>query len=145
MQTVAVVLGILAVPLLVLLNACFVAAEFSLVAVRRTKIEEMINNRRAGALAVKKATDHLDDTIAATQLGITLTSLGLGFFGELSLAALLEPAMKFVLGTSAWIGAHAVAGTIAFVMITFLHVILGELVPKAIALQGADWVSLWVA
>jgi putative hemolysin len=145
MLTLAAVLGILAVPLLVLLNAFFVAAEFSLVAVRSTRVDEMINARRAGALAVKHAITHLDNTIATTQLGITLANLALGFFGERSLARLLEPSMRFLPGIWAWLSTEAVAGTVAFVTITFVVVILGELVPKAIALQGPDRVSLWVA
>jgi len=141
----AVVLGILAVPLLVLLNALFVAAEFSLVAVRRTRVDEMVGKRKAGALAVKKAIEHLDDAIAATQLGITLASLALGFFGERALARLLERALQFLPADWAWVTAEAIATGTAFITITFLHVILGELAPKAVALQRPDLVSLWVA
>ncbi|MGH7599160.1 MAG: CNNM domain-containing protein, partial [bacterium] len=80
------ILGVLAVPLLVLLNSFFVAAEFALVAVRRTQVEEMVKKDRAGAVAVKKAISHLDGAIAATQLGITLASLALGWIGEPAIA-----------------------------------------------------------
>ena len=142
---VASALGLLAVPLLVLLNAYFVAAEFSLVAVRRTRVDEMINNRRAGALAVKHAIENLDDAIAATQLGITLASLGLGWVGEPSMARLIEPLFGFLPATTSWIATHTVATIVAFALITCLHVILGELAPKAIALERPDMVSLWVA
>ena len=138
-------LGVLAVPLLVLLNAFFVAAEFALVAVRRTRVDEMVNHRRVGATAVKRAIEHLDDAIAATQLGITLASLALGWIGEPLVARLLVGLFEFLPEMGSWIAAHTVATIIAFSLITFLHVILGELAPKAIALQRPDAVSLWVA
>ncbi len=139
------VLGLLSVPLLVLLNAFFVAAEFALVAVRRTRVDEMVNHRRVGAVAVRAAIDRLDDAIAATQLGITLASLALGWVGEPMVARLIEPAFVFLPEDNAWIAAHTVATVSAFAAITFLHVILGELAPKAVALQRPDTVSLWVA
>jgi putative hemolysin len=139
------VLGSLVVPFLVLANAFFVAAEFALVSVRRTRVDEMVNNRRAGAAAVKHAVEHLDDAIAATQLGITLASLALGWVGEPAVADLIEPLFDFLPLRSAWIAAHTVATVIAFALITFLHVVLGELAPKAVALQQPDLVSLWVA
>jgi CBS domain containing-hemolysin-like protein len=139
------VLGILAVPLLVLMNAFFVAAEFALVAVRRSRVDEMLNNRRAGAASVKQAVEHLDDAIAATQLGITLASLALGWVGEPAVARLIEPLFEFLPSAGAWFATHTIATIVAFTLITFLHVILGELAPKAIALQLPDAVSLWVA
>ncbi len=139
------VLGLLAVPLLVLLNAFFVAAEFALVAVRRTRVDEMVNHRWVGATAVRHAIEHLDDAIAATQLGITLASLALGWIGEPTVASLIEPLFSFLPERGSWIAAHSVATILAFTAITFLHVILGELAPKAVALQRPDRVSLFVA
>jgi CBS domain containing-hemolysin-like protein len=139
------VLGSLVVPLLVLANAFFVAAEFSLVSVRRSRVAEMVNKRRAGAAAVKHVVEHLDDAIAATQLGITLASLALGWVGEPAIAQLLDPLFEALPPLGSWIATHTVSSVIAFALITFLHVILGELAPKAIALQQADVVSLWVA
>ena len=138
-------LGILAVPIFVLMNAFFVAAEFALVSVRRTRVDEMVIHRRAGAGAVKHAVVNLDDTIAATQLGITLASLALGWAGEPAMAHLLLPAFEFLPDNSAFVAAHTVATATAFILITFLHVIIGELAPKAVALQRPDTVSLWVA
>jgi len=138
-------LGLLSVPLLVLLNAFFVAAEFALVAVRRTRVDEMVNNRRVGAIAVRNAIDRLDDAIAATQLGITVASLALGWVGEPFVARLVEPLFSFMPEQGAWIARHSVATILAFALITFLHVILGELAPKAVALQRPDSVALWVA
>lgn len=138
-------LSLAAVPLLVLLNALFVAAEFSLVAVRRTRVEELVKARRAGSLAVKQAVANLDDTIASTQLGITLASLGLGWVGEPGLEVLIRPLFGFLPEHWHGVTAHGVAAALAFIAITAMHVILGELAPKAIALQRADVVSLWSA
>ena len=145
MEVVGNVLGVLAVPFLVLLNAFFVAAEFALVSIRRTRVDELINHRRVGAGAVKYAIDHLDDTIASTQLGITLASLALGWAGEPSIARLIVPVFSFLPEGESWLAAHTVATILAFTLITCLHVILGELVPKAVALQSTDKVSLWAA
>jgi CBS domain containing-hemolysin-like protein len=138
-------LGLLAVPLLVLANAFFVAAEFALVAVRRSRVDELVLNRSRGATAVKIAVEHLDDAIAATQLGITLASLALGWVGEPSLARLVVPLFSFLPSTESLIAAHTLATILAFTLITFMHVILGELAPKAVALERPDTVSLWVA
>ena len=138
-------LAILAVPIFVLMNAFFVAAEFALVSVRRTRVDEMVLHRRAGSGAVKHAVVNLDDTIAATQLGITLASLALGWTGEPVMAELLTPVFAFLPAEGAVVAAHTVATITAFIAITFLHVILGELAPKAVALQRPDVVSLWVA
>ncbi len=138
-------LGLLTVPVLVLANAFFVAAEFALVAVRRSRVDEMVLQGRMGATSVKQAIDHLDDAIAATQLGITLASLALGWLGEASMARLVEPLFHFLPEESSWIAAHTLATILAFTLITFMHVILGELAPKAIALERPDTVSLWVA
>lgn len=137
--------GVLAVPLLVFVNGFFVAAEFALVSLRRTRLEEMLNARLAGARAVESVISHLDDTIAVTQLGITLASLALGWVGEPCLARVLQP--LFVALPQFWsvATAHGIATVVAFAGITFLHVILGELVPKAIALQTPDRLSLWAA
>jgi CBS domain containing-hemolysin-like protein len=139
------VLGLLSVPLLVLLNSFFVAAEFALVAVRRTKVEEMVRKKRAGAEAVQKATKHLDDAIAATQLGITLASLALGWVGEPAIAHLLDPLLNLFPVQWADTASHSLSAIIAFTTITFLHVVVGELAPKALALQRPDEISLFVA
>ncbi len=140
------VAGLLAVPALVALNGFFVAAEFALVAVRRTRLEELVNRNASGAKAALDAVTHLDRTIAATQLGITLASIALGWVGEPALARLIEPLTEAIL-PSAWAptAAHAVAFTLAFALITFMHVVFGELIPKTLALQTPDQTSLWVA
>lgn len=139
------VLRLLGLILLVLANGFFVAAEFSLVSVRPTRIHELIQRGHHAARYVQKAIDDPDRFIAATQLGITMSSLGLGWLGEPALAHLFEPALAFL--PSNWIGAaaHSLAATLAFSVITFLHVVIGELAPKSLALQHPEATSLAVA
>jgi putative hemolysin len=139
------VLGILLSLTLVAANGFFVAAEFALVAVRRTRVEELVSRGAKGARSALKAIDHLDRSIAATQLGITIASLGLGWVAESVLAHLIESAFSALPGNWAWIATHTVAATIAFLLVTFMHVVFGELFPKTVALQIPDRVALWVA
>lgn len=139
----SVLLRVFVVLLLVAVNAFFAAAEFALVSVRETRILQLIDSHRAGARTVLKLHQQLQRVVNGVQLGITITSLSLGWLGEPVLARLFE----------VWIGsiphailyAHAIAVTVAFVAITSLHVILGELVPKSLALQRAERVALAVA
>jgi putative hemolysin len=140
------VLGLLSVPLLVFLNGIFVAAEFSLVAVRRTRVEEMVSQGVPGAAAVESGIVNLDRTIAATQLGITLASIALGWVGEPALVWLLQPLFDAV-NFGGWKDAtiHWAAIALAFFLITFMHVVFGELIPKTLALQTPDDTALWVA
>ncbi len=134
---------ILLVILLVLLNGFFVASEFALVGVRKTRISELANKGNAAAKLVQNAIENLDTYISATQLGITLASLGLGWIGEPAIARFLEPFFQnFSTGITAFIATHTFAVIIAFSFITFLHIVLGELAPKTIALQRAESTSL---
>jgi len=139
-------LKLLAVGALVVANAFFVASEFALVSVRHTRLEE---RAQAGSRRAKAALRLLDNPtllISATQLGVTLASLALGWAGEPTIASLLEPiADKFVAGASAVYVAHIVAIVIAFTVITFLHIVLGELMPKMVALERAEPVALFCA
>ncbi|MGH7510726.1 MAG: hemolysin family protein [Gemmatimonadales bacterium] len=137
-------LGLLAVVVLVLANAFFVAAEFALVGARRTRLDEMAQRGDRKARLARRAVQSLDRYISATQLGITLASLGLGWIGEPALAGLIEGAFSWLPGVLATIATHGVASAIAFMIITVLHIILGELVPKAIALLYPEAVSTWV-
>jgi putative hemolysin len=134
--------GFLSVLLLVALNAYFVGAEYALLTVRWTRVEELVERGVLGATAVRYAIEHKDRVIAATQLGVTFASLGLGWIGEPVLARDLKPviaALHLPFGVPV---AHAIAIAIAFLFITYLHVVLGELAPKAIALQRSDTVAL---
>jgi CBS domain containing-hemolysin-like protein len=138
-------LGLLAIMLLVLGNGFFVAAEFSLVMVRRTRIDQLIAEGSSTARVVRRALSDPDSYIAATQLGITMTSLGLGWIGEPALAKVIEPAFAVLGNRIAVATSHSIAFTIAFAVITALHIVLGELAPKTVALQYPERVSLIVA
>ncbi|HYH00514.1 MAG TPA: hemolysin family protein [Terriglobales bacterium] len=138
-----VLLRLLAVILLVAANAFFVAAEFALVSVRDTRIQQLIEARRIGARTVQKLQHQLDSVLNGVQFGITLASLALGWIGEPALANLLHPLFEHL--PHAGIYAHTGAVVIAFTLITYLHVILGEVVPKTVALQRAEQVALAIA
>jgi CBS domain containing-hemolysin-like protein len=140
-----ILLGLLAVVVLVLANAFFVAAEFALVGARRTRLDEMAREGDRKARLARRAVQSLDRYISATQLGITLASLGLGWIGEPALAGLFEGGFSWLPRPFAAIATHGVASAIAFIVITILHIILGELVPKAVALIYPEVVSSWVA
>ena len=138
-----VLLRVFVILLLVAANAFFAAAEFALVSVRETRIQQLIEAGRIGARTVLKLHQQLNQVVNGVQLGVTICSLTLGWLGEPVLARLFE----------SWIGsiphailyAHAIAVGVAFILITSLHVILGELVPKSLALQRAESVALAVA
>ncbi|MGE0228547.1 MAG: hemolysin family protein [Dehalococcoidia bacterium] len=130
--------GLLAVLVLVFVNGFFVAAEFALVTIRRTRVEQMLAEGRPGARNVEDATTHLDSYIAACQLGVTMASLALGWVGEPALAGLVQPVFGEV-------GGHAFAVVMTFVLITAILVMVGELTPKGIALQYPEQTALVVA
>jgi putative hemolysin len=138
-------LGIVAIAVLVWANAFFVSAEFSLVSVRRTRIAELVARGEAGAQAVQDAIENPDRVIAATQLGITLASLALGWVGEPALSNLLMPVISLFPDIIKSDVSHSISAVIAFSLITFLHVVVGELAPKSIALQDPERTSLFVA
>jgi CBS domain containing-hemolysin-like protein len=123
-SSMAAVLGLVA------LNGFFVAAEFSLVAARRSKLDEMIAKGDRGAKVVQDALLHLDRYIAGTQLGITIASLGLGWIGEPVLAELFDSLFRKIGLNPSPIAGHIAAAPIAFFILTFLHIVLGELAPK---------------
>ena len=139
------IFGLIAIGVLVLANGFFVAAEFSLVSVRRTRVAELVRQGRPGAGTTQYAVNHLDRFIAATQLGITLASLGLGWIGEPALAHLLSPIVELFPAAIQSGVSHSLSAGIAFAIITFLHVVVGELAPKSIALQNPERASMFVA
>jgi CBS domain containing-hemolysin-like protein len=136
--------GIGSVLVLILANGFFVAAEFSLVAVRPSRVEELIGHGRANAQALQRAIQKLDANLAATQLGITISSLALGWIGEPALAHLIEPLFASLPGWLGSAGTHATAVALAFALITALHIVFGELAPKSLALQRSEGTALWV-
>ncbi len=131
--------------LLVLTNAFFVSAEFALVSVRRTRIAELIALGNKDARWVQKAIENTDRVIAATQLGITLASLGLGWIGEPAVAILILPVVSLFPRAIQSPVAHSISSVLAFLLITFVEVVAGELAPKSIALQNTEKASLFVA
>jgi putative hemolysin len=136
---------ILLVFILVFLNGFFVASEFSLVSVRKTRIDELVNKGNKPAKLVQKSIKQLNTFISATQLGITLASLALGWIGEPAIAHFLEPLFNsFFSENFSLISAHGLAIIIAFTIITFLHIVIGELMPKTIALQKAESTALFI-
>ncbi len=133
--------GLVAIAVLVLANAYFVATEFALVAVRNTQIELWVAEGRRGAHSAAEAIEHLDDAFAASQFGITMASIALGFLGEPVLASLIAPPLAAV-GIGAVAVVHSIAVALAFAIVTFLHVVVGELAPRAIALDHPGPVAL---
>lgn len=138
-------LRLLAVLILVLANGFFVAAEFALVSVRRTRIAELVAQGKPAAKWAAKALENPDQIIAATQLGITIASLGLGWVGEPALSHFLEPVILLFPADFQDGASHSIAAGLSFAIITFLHVVVGELAPKSIALQNPESASLFVA
>lgn len=142
----AILLRLLAVLLLVLANAFFVSAEFGLVGARRSRIDALASRGDRRAKLVQETLKHLDLYISATQLGITLSSLALGWIGEATMATVLDRMLRaFGYAPSPTLTHSAAAVTSAFVIITFLHIVLGELAPKSMALLNPEGVSRWVA
>ena len=134
-------LGLLGVVFLVLANGFFVATEFALVAVRRSRIEQLAEEGNRAAAAAKDVIAHLDAYIAACQLGITMASLGLGWIGEPVVAHMLKGPLARL---GAPVSADTVAIAIAFALITALHIVIGELAPKGVALQRPETTTLLV-
>jgi CBS domain containing-hemolysin-like protein len=128
---------------LVALNGLFVAAEFGFVKIRATQVERLVQEKKATAGLVKDATRRLDAYLSVCQLGITISSLGLGWIGEPAFAHILEPILE-PLGIPQG-SVHIIAFALAFGTITFLHVVFGELAPKSVAIANAEGTSLFVA
>src|SRR5688500_18630313 len=128
-------LRLLAVMALVLANGFFVAAEFAIISVRKTRIDQLLAEGSRMARPVRRALDNPDQYIAATQLGITMASLGLGWIGEPALASLLEPLLVSLPTPISVATSQTISFAIAFTIITALHIVLGELAPKTVALQ----------
>jgi CBS domain containing-hemolysin-like protein len=133
------------VPALIALNGLFVATEFALVSVRRTRIEELVAKGAKGARSVEAALQNLTRSIAATQLGITLTSILLGFVAEPALARRIEPLFDALPPGWQGVATHSAAGALALLAITFCHVVFGEIIPKALAIRAPDATALWLA
>lgn len=130
---------------LVLLNGFFVAAEFALVKVRQSRLTQLSNEGNVRAKYALKVNRKLDVYLSATQLGITLASLGLGWTGEPAIADLIVIPLLHQYGVTNETTIHTISYIIAFSVITFLHIVLGELAPKSLAIQKSEGVSLWLS
>ncbi|CAM3527458.1 MULTISPECIES: hemolysin family protein [Brevibacillus] len=129
--------------LLVLLNGFFVATEFAIVKVRESRIAQLVAEGESRARSVEKVIQNLDAYLSACQLGITLASLGLGWLGEPAVAHLLHPVFRYFELNETLVG--SISFILAFSVITFLHIVLGELAPKTFAIQRTEWVAMAVA
>lgn len=138
-------LKLVALCLLVAVNGLFVAAEFALVAARRTRLDEMAQEGHRRAALARRAVDNVARLISATQIGITAASLGLGWLGEPTVAHLIDGWFAALPAAAAKVATHGVAVAIAFTIITFVHIILGELVPKGVALVHPEETACWLA
>ncbi len=137
------IINLLLVAILILLTAFFVSTEFAIVKVRTTRIDHLIEQGNKNAVHARKLINNLDAYLSACQLGITVTALGIGWLGEPAVASLLQPILdEFEINTAV---SHGISIAIAFFIITFLHVVVGELAPKTIAIQKAEAVTLSLA
>lgn len=139
------VVRLIGVLFLVALNGFFAAAEFSLVAVRLSRVRQLVAAGNARARIVQELVGDLHRVVSGVQLGITLSSLAIGALGESTFAALFQSFLPGVVGTKSAILAHALALAVAFVLLTTLHVVIGELVPKTVSLNRAERIALLVA
>ena len=133
------------IALLLFSNGFFVASEFAIVSVRKTRIAQLTKEGNFNAKVVLEALKDLDKFIAAVQLGVTISSIGLGWVGEATLSRIIEPMFWFMPASYQVTATHTASIAIAFVLITVLHVVIGELMPKSIALQFPEKVSLLIA
>ena len=140
-----IILNLFIIGFLLFSNGFFVAAEFAMVKVRKTRIEQLVKEGNINAKLALEAIKDLDKFIASVQLGVTISSIGLGWVGESTLARIIQPIFDFLPNTSQTIATHTVSATIAFTLITFLHVVLGELIPKSIALEYTEKTALLIA
>src|SRR5215216_3277484 len=126
---------------LVAANGFFVATEFAIARLRPGQVKRWVSEGRPGAKSVEHAVEHIDAYLAACQLGITISSLGLGALGEPAFHHILEP----IFGEGATVVGVGIASAISFGIITLLHVVVGELAPKSLAISRTQYIALFVA
>lgn len=135
--------NLLLIIILIAITGFFVATEFAIVKVRTSRIDQLVAEKKPGALAAKKVISNLDEYLSAIQLGITITSLGIGWLGEPAVSHLLEPLFEGLHIAPAL--SSTIALILAFSIITFLHVVVGELAPKTLAIQKAEQITILCA
>lgn len=137
------IFNLVLIAILIALTAFFVASEFAIVKIRSSRIDQLIEEGNSKAVSVKRVISNLDEYLSACQLGITITALALGWIGEKTIKGLLAPLfVKINIPESA---THLLSVGIAFAAITFLHVVVGELAPKTLAIQKAEWITMIVS
>lgn len=137
------IVNLLLVAILIALTGFFVASEFAIIRIRSSRIDQLIAEGNKKASIVKNVIDHLDEYLSACQLGITITALGLGWLGEPTIEHMLSPLFEsYAIPSSV---ATVLSFVIAFTTITFLHVVVGEMAPKTVAIQKAEQISFWIA
>ncbi|PAV28646.1 hypothetical protein CIL05_15240 [Virgibacillus profundi] len=137
------IINLFAVAVLIMMTAFFVMAEFAIVKIRSTQLEPHIENGKKSAVYAKQVVTHLDEYLSACQLGITITALGIGRLAEPTFEKMLHPIIGQFGFSSAFVTTISIA--ISFLIATFLHVVVGELAPKTLAIQKAEQVTLWTA
>lgn len=126
--------------LLIVMSGFFVATEFAIIRIRSSRVEQLVTENRKNAKALRTVINNLDGYLSACQLGITITALGLGWLGEPTVVKILEPLFQKV-GITGNLG-HIIAFIISFIVVTYLHVVIGELAPKTLAIRKAETISL---
>lgn len=144
-ETGTILFNLFVIAILLFANGFFVASEFAIVSVRKTRITQLTREGNFNAKIALEALKDLDKFIAAVQLGITISSIGLGWVGEATLVRMIEPLFNFLPSGYQLVAAHSVSVALAFALITVMHVVIGELMPKSIALQYPEKISLIIA
>lgn len=138
-------LNIFIILFLLFVNGFFVAAEFSLVKVRKTRLEQLCNDGNSNAKKAMKLVNDVNKMLAAAQLGVTIASIALGWVAESTIVQLIEPIIRIFAGTAAVMSSHVIAVPISFVLVTYFHVLLGEQLPKCISLRHPETIALLVS
>ena len=138
-------INIFVILFLLFVNGFFVAAEFSLVKVRKTRLEQLCNEGNSNAKKAMKLVDDVNKMLAAAQLGVTIASIALGWVAESTIVQLIEPVIRLFAGSMAHVSSHVVAVPISFVLVTYFHVLLGEQLPKCISLRHPETIALLVS
>src|SRR5574344_583328 len=137
--------NLLIIAVLLFINGFFVAAEISMIGSRKTRIKQLTDEGNFSAKLAFEALHDIDKYIAAVQLGITMASIALGWVGEATLARMIEPCFSFLTHGAQLVLTHSISTTLAYILITVMHVVLGEIIPKSITLQFPERMSLIVA
>ena len=140
-----ILINIFIIAFLLFVNGFFVAAEFALVKVRKTRLEQLCNEGNSAAKRALKLVNNTNKMLAAAQLGVTIASIALGWVAEATIVQLILPIINWLPITNTTLTAHVIAVPISFIIVTYFHVLLGEQLPKCLALTHPDKMALWVS